>query len=84
MLNTVCPPAPSVLFKSDLGPFISDYYQDNILNPCMAKLLLEVAHERNEDLIDKMADIWVQFYTSILPTLSAIFASLQVSGCGFG
>ena len=44
----------------------------------MDKLLLELAQERDADLIDKMVDVWIQFYTSILPTLSAIFASLQV------
>ncbi len=69
----------SVLSKSDLGPFISDYYQEHILAPCMEKLRLEVSEERDAGLISKMADIWVQFYTSILPTLLAIFASVQVS-----
>ena len=54
----------------------------------MDKLLLELAQERDADLIDKMVDVWIQFYTSILPTLSAIFASLQVrphpEGVGVG
>lgn len=45
----------------------------------MGKLLLELSPERDAELIDKMVDVWIQFYTSILPTLSAIFASLQVS-----
>ena len=31
------------------------------------------------DLLKKLASIWTQFYTSILPTLQAIFAPIQVS-----
>ncbi len=29
-------------------------------------------------MIDKLAEVWTQFYTSILPTLLAFFASVQV------
>lgn len=55
----------------------------------MEKLRQEVVKERNEALVDKMAGLWVQFYTSILPTLLAIFASVQVrkvggAACGCG
>jgi hypothetical protein len=31
------------------------------------------------DLLKKLAIVWTQFYTSILPTLQAIFAPVQVS-----
>ena len=31
------------------------------------------------ELLKKLASIWTQFYTSILPTLQAIFAPVQVS-----
>lgn len=30
-------------------------------------------------LLDKLGQVWVQFYTSILPTLQAFFAPIQVS-----
>ena len=30
-------------------------------------------------LLDKLSHVWVQFYTSILPTLQAFFAPIQVS-----
>ena len=34
-------------------------------------------------LLQKLADVWTQFYTSILPTLQAIFVPVQVcSDCG--
>lgn len=65
------------LSKSEVAPFISDYYIEQILNPCMEMLLKEIAQERDTNLINKMADIWTQFYTSILPTLLAFFASIQ-------
>ncbi len=29
-------------------------------------------------LLNKLAEIWTQFYTSILPTLQAIFVPVQV------
>lgn len=30
------------------------------------------------ELLQKLAEIWTQFYTSILPTLQAIFIPVQV------
>jgi len=29
-------------------------------------------------MVDKLAEVWTHFYTSILPTLLAFFASVQV------
>lgn len=67
--------------KSELGQFIGEYYLDHILAPCMEKLGSELAGETGAGLVSKLTDIWTQFYTSILPTLLAIFASVQVSVC---
>ena len=44
----------------------------------MIILRQELVEERGEILIKKLATIWTQFYTSILPTLQAIFAPVQV------
>ena len=77
----------SALAKSELGPFISEYYRDHILTPCMNKLAQPLLVERDNALISKMVEVWVQFYTSILPTLLAIFVAVQVRGgwgCGCG
>ena len=30
-------------------------------------------------LLEKLSDVWTQFYTSILPTLQVIFAPVQVN-----
>ena len=46
----------------------------------MIILRQELVEERGEVLIRKLASLWTQFYTSILPTLQAIFAPVQVCG----
>ena len=68
----------SLISRSEVGQFIGEYYHDNILSHCMEKLRHELDEERGIALINKMADLWTQFYTSILPTLLAFFASVQV------
>lgn len=68
----------SAISKSDLGQFIGEYYHDHILSQCMTKLSQQVVDLRDEALVTKLTEVWVQFYTSILPTLLAIFASVQV------
>lgn len=72
----------SAISKSELGQFIGEYYHDHILSQCMGKLTEQVSGLRDTALITKLAEVWVQFYTSILPTLLAIFASVQVRGGG--
>lgn len=68
----------SQLSHSEVGPFLGEFYQNNILKKCMIILRQELVEERGEMLIKKLATIWTQFYTSILPTLQAIFATVQV------
>lgn len=34
-------------------------------------------------LLEKLGHVWVQFYTSILPTLQAFFAPIQVNSKDF-
>ena len=74
----------SAISKSELGQFIGEYYHDHILSQCMGKLTQQVVDLREAALISKLTEVWVQFYTSILPTLLAIFASVQVRRGGRG
>ena len=66
------------LSHSDVGPFLGEIYQNRILKKCMIILRQELVDIKGENLIKKLATIWSQFYTSILPTLQALFAPVQV------
>lgn len=44
----------------------------------MIILRQDVVELRGHSLLQKLSDIWVQFYTSILPTLLAMFGPIQV------
>ena len=38
----------------------------------------DVREETGNVLLTKLADVWTQFFTSILPTLQAIFATVEL------
>lgn len=71
------------LSKSNVGPFLGEFYQDQLLKKCMIILRQAVKEEKDGILLEKLSQIWVQFYTSILPTLQAFFAPIQVKGLSF-
>jgi len=52
--------------------------QDQILKKCMIILREDVREETGNVLLTKLADVWTQFFTSILPTLQAIFATVEL------
>ena len=52
--------------------------QDQILKKCMIILREDVREEAGNILLTKLADVWTQFFTSILPTLQAIFATVEL------
>ncbi|CAI8007947.1 Proline-rich protein 5 [Geodia barretti] len=66
------------LFRSEVGQFIGEFYQDQILKRGMIVLRHEVIEKEGLELLKKLATVWTQFYTSILPTLQAIFAPVQL------
>ena len=74
----------SQLSNSEVGPFIGEFYENKILKKCMIILRQELVEKKGEELVKKMVTIWTQFYTSILPTLQALFAPVQVSVCVCG
>ena len=71
----------SQLSHSEVGTFLGEFYQDQILKKCMIILRQDLVELRGETLINKLSVVWSQFYTSILPTLQAIFAPVQVCMC---
>ncbi|XP_025122000.2 proline-rich protein 5-like isoform X7 [Bubalus bubalis] len=65
------------LLKSELGSFITDYFQNQLL----AKGLLFVEEKiklcEGENRIEVLAEVWDHFFTETLPTLQAIFYPVQ-------
>ncbi|NXA44573.1 PRR5L protein, partial [Nothocercus julius] len=68
------------LLKSELGSFITDYFQNQLL----AKGLLFIEEKvklcegkYSEDRVDILSEIWDQYFTETLPTLQAIFYPVQ-------
>jgi len=63
--------------NSKIGPFIVEYYQDSILKKGMIVLRENIKEKKGNELLERLADVWTQFYTNILPTLLAIFYPIQ-------
>ncbi|XP_026970777.1 proline-rich protein 5-like isoform X1 [Sagmatias obliquidens] len=65
------------LLKSELGSFITDYFQNQLL----AKGLLFVEEKiklcEGENRMEVLAEVWDHFFTETLPTLQAIFYPVQ-------
>ncbi|KAL5487403.1 hypothetical protein EMCRGX_G019997 [Ephydatia muelleri] len=69
----------SNLVKSEVGQFIGELYEEH-LKKCMIILRQDLMEQSGTILLEKLSDIWSQFYTSILPTLQVIFAPIQLRG----
>ena len=68
------------VLESEIGRFICEYYQDSILKKGMIILRENVKEKTGPILIEKLAAVWREFYTTILPTLLAIFYPIQEQG----
>lgn len=68
------------VLESDIGRFICEYYQDSILKKGMIILKERVKEKTGNVLIERLATVWKEFYTAILPTLLAIFYPIQEQG----
>lgn len=68
------------VLESEIGRFICEYYQDSILKKGMIILKERVKEKTGAVLIEKLATVWREFYTVILPTLLAIFYPIQEQG----
>ncbi|KAM9301458.1 proline-rich protein 5-like [Gastrophryne carolinensis] len=65
------------LLKSELGSFITDYFQNQLLSKGMAFMEEKVKLYEGENRVMIMAELWDHFFMEILPTLQAIFYPVQ-------
>ncbi|XP_004913404.3 proline-rich protein 5-like isoform X1 [Xenopus tropicalis] len=65
------------LLKSDLGPFITDYFQNQLLAKGLTYMEEKVKLYEGENRIAILSELWDHFFTEILPTLQAIFYPVQ-------
>ncbi|XP_067902055.1 proline-rich protein 5-like isoform X3 [Heterodontus francisci] len=65
------------LLKSELGPFITDYFQNHLLSKGLILLEEKVRVCEGENLLEALTRSWDHFFTEILPMLQAIFYPVQ-------
>ncbi|XP_041652069.1 proline-rich protein 5-like [Cheilinus undulatus] len=65
------------LLKTDMGSFITDYFQNQLLTRGLSEVLDQILLHSGEDQLTVLADMWDRFFTEILPTLQAIFYPVQ-------
>ncbi|XP_060767540.1 proline-rich protein 5-like [Neoarius graeffei] len=65
------------LLKTEMGSFYEEYFQNQLLNKGLRSILEEVQLHEGEGQLFFLADIWIRFFSEILPTLQAIFYPLQ-------
>uniref|UniRef100_H3CAG0 Proline rich 5 like n=1 Tax=Tetraodon nigroviridis TaxID=99883 RepID=H3CAG0_TETNG len=65
------------LLKTEMGSFIADYFQNNLVEPGLAAVQSEVLVHSGDEQLAILADAWVRFFTEVLPTLQAIFYPVQ-------
>ncbi|XP_072905272.1 proline-rich protein 5-like isoform X2 [Hemitrygon akajei] len=65
------------LLKSELGPFITDYFQNHLLSKGLILMEEKMRVCEGENLLEALTRIWDHFFTEILPMLQAIFYPVQ-------
>ncbi|XP_037251781.1 proline-rich protein 5-like [Falco rusticolus] len=65
------------LLKSELGSFITDYFQNQLLAKGLLFIEEKVKLCEGEDRIEVLSEIWDHYFTETLPTLQAIFYPVQ-------
>ncbi|XP_054018116.1 proline-rich protein 5-like [Dryobates pubescens] len=65
------------LLKSELGAFITDYFQNQLLAKGLLFIEEKVKLCEGEERIDVLSEIWDHYFTETLPTLQAIFYPVQ-------
>ncbi|XP_036440208.1 proline-rich protein 5-like isoform X2 [Colossoma macropomum] len=65
------------LLKTEMGSFIKEYFQNQLLHKGLRFILEEVLLYEGESQLFFLADVWLRFFSEILPTLQAIFYPLQ-------
>lgn len=65
------------LLKSELGPFITDYFQNHLLSKGLILMEEKMRVCEGENILEVLTRIWDNFFTEILPMLQAIFHPVQ-------
>ncbi|XP_053121412.1 proline-rich protein 5-like [Hemicordylus capensis] len=65
------------LLKSELGSFVKDYFQNQILAKGLLLIEEKVKLCEGENRIHALSENWDHFFTETLPTLQAIFYPVQ-------
>ncbi|XP_072278240.1 proline-rich protein 5-like isoform X2 [Pyxicephalus adspersus] len=65
------------LLKSEMGSFITDYFQNQLLSKGLAFMEEKVKLYEGENRVMILAELWDHFFMEILPTLQAIFYPVQ-------
>ncbi|XP_062058696.1 proline-rich protein 5 [Lepus europaeus] len=65
------------LLKTELGPFFTEYLQNQLLTKGMVILRDKIRFYEGQKLLDSLAETWDFFFSDVLPTLQAIFYPVQ-------
>ncbi|XP_020504505.1 proline-rich protein 5-like [Labrus bergylta] len=65
------------LLKTEMGSFITDYFQNQLLTRGLSEVLDQVLLHSGDEQLVVLADMWDRFFSEILPTLQAIFYPVQ-------
>ncbi|ELU04596.1 hypothetical protein CAPTEDRAFT_225833 [Capitella teleta] len=66
--------------SSELGPFIYDYYKNQLM-PRGLRILrdkIEVLAKENGDMLRSLGEVWDNFYQEILPLLQVVLRAIQI------
>ncbi|XP_051558193.1 proline-rich protein 5-like [Myxocyprinus asiaticus] len=65
------------LLRADMGYFIKEHFQNQILTKGLSILLGEIQQYEGERQLFVLAQVWDRFFSEILPTVQAVFYPLQ-------
>ncbi|KAM6970126.1 proline-rich protein 5-like [Aplochiton taeniatus] len=65
------------LLKTEMGSFITEYLQNQLLTKGLAHVRDKITFYDGNSQILVLSEMWVRFFTEILPTLQAIFYPVQ-------
>lgn len=65
------------LLKTEMGSFITDYFQNQLLTRGLSEVLDQILLSSGEELLAALSVVWERFFTETLPTLQAIFYPVQ-------
>ncbi|XP_070535177.1 proline-rich protein 5-like isoform X2 [Ptychodera flava] len=68
------------VLKSEISTFLGEYYRTHLLKKGMLYLLEEILSKGDGNvLLHALADLWVKFFSTMLPQIQAIFNPVQTT-----